>query len=349
MRRTRISLAIVGALGLVGAACGSSAEVPSSAALVGEEVPTIAVTTSVLGDVVTELVGDAAVVVTIMPPGVDPHDFQASAREIDELMQADALIINGGDYEEGLLDVLETATEEGVPTFEALASVSTIEYDGGGDDDHDDDHGDEDDHDDHGDEDDHGDDHDDEGGHDDHHDHSGEDPHFFTDPVRMAVAVEGIVDFLKETVTFVDPAALDASVSDYLAALDALDVEVSEMVAGLSEDQRVLVTNHQVFGYFADRYDFEVIGAVIPGGSTLDTTSGGDLDELADLIEAEGVGAIFSDASASDQLIQALATEVGEVEVVELYTESLGEAGSEGATYLEMVRTNADRIVEALG
>lgn len=134
-----------------------------------------------------------------------------------------------------------------------------------------------------------------------------------------------------------------------MEALAALDADVVEIVAGLSDEQRILVTNHQVFGYFADRYDFEVVGAVIPSGTTLDTTSGGELDAFADLIEAEGVQAIFSDTSASDELIQTLAAEVGDVDVISLYTESLGESGSDGGTYLDMVRTNAERIAEGLG
>lgn len=182
------------------------------------ELPTIVVTTNVLGDVVSEVVGDAATVITIIPVGVDPHDFQPSAREIDELMRADGLIVNGGAYEEGFLDVIDAAIEEGVPTFEALSAVSTIEYA--------DEHGDEgdDEHDEHGDDehgddehgegdegdDEHGDDERDDEGHDE-HDHSGEDPHFFTDPARMAIAVDGIVDFLQETIEFADVEALNAS------------------------------------------------------------------------------------------------------------------------------------------
>ena len=108
------------------------------------------------------------------------------------------------------------------------------------------------------------------------------------------------------------------------------------------------MTNHEVFGYFADRYGFEVAGTVIPAGSTVDGSSAGALAELAALIEAEGVPAIFSDVSASDQLAQALAEEVGDIAVVELFTESLGDADSEGSTYIDMIRTNAERIAGAL-
>jgi ABC-type Zn uptake system ZnuABC Zn-binding protein ZnuA len=368
--------------------------------------PTIVVTTNILGDVVNQIVGDQAEVVTIMPVGADPHDFQPSAQEVDQLLKADALITNGLSFEEGLLDVIESAITEGVPTFQAADAVSTIEYSAGGhsdhgdedhddhgdedhgdedhddhgdeDKDHDHDHGDEDhddhgdedkdhdddhdhgdedhgdeDHDDHGDEDkDHDDDHDDHGDEDDHdhaHDHDGDDPHFFTDPSRMSEAVEGISGFLKAEVDGLDVEALSAAVADYRAELDALDQEIAAQMAAIADDRRVLVTNHEVFGYFAERYDFETVGAVIPSGSTTGGASAGDLAELAETIEAEGVPAVFSDVSASTNLIETLAAEVGgDVAIVELYTESLGEAGSDGETYLGMVRANAQRISDAL-
>ena len=195
--------------------------------------------------------------------------------------------------------------------------------------------------------DDHGHDHD-KHDHDD-HGHSGDDPHFFTDPARMAVAVQGIGDFLAATLTDIDTDALNESVAAYVTQLEELDGEVAELVESIPEASRVLITNHEVFGYFADRYGFEVLGTVIPSGSTADGASAGELAELAEVIEAEGVPAIFTDAASPDALAETLADEVGDVAIVELYTESLGEADSEGGTYLDMVRTNANRIADALG
>ena len=324
---SRSVAALVAVLGLGLAACGSDDTSSSSPGT-----PTIVVTTNILGDVVAAVVGDAAEVVTIMPVGADPHNFQASAQEVDTLMNADAVIVNGAGFEEGLLDVIENAVDGGIPTFEAISVVDTIDLgaDTHADEDHvDEDHADED----HADED---------------HDHSGIDPHFFTDPMRMAAAVDGIVDFLQAEVGFADPAVLDASAAAYVAELTALDADVAESVAVIPEDRRVLVTNHEVFGYFADRYGFEVIGAVVPGGGTADSVSAGELAALAAVIEAEGVPAIFADTSSPDDLARTLADEVGAVAVVELYSESLGEPDSDGATYLAMVRTNSERISAAL-
>jgi zinc/manganese transport system substrate-binding protein len=117
----------------------------------------------------------------------------------------------------------------------------------------------------------------------------------------------------------------------------------------LPTDRRILVTNHEVFSYFADRYGFRVAGVVIPGGTTSAEPSAADLADLADVIRTEQVPAIFADSSSPTKLAEALADEVGAVKVVELYSESLGEIGSDGGTYLDLLRTDATRIVDALG
>ena len=165
----------------------------------------------------------------------------------------------------------------------------------------------------------------------------------------MAAAVDGIAAFLIANVEGIDANIVTEATEAYHGELEALDAEVEALVADIPAENRVLITNHEVFGYFADRYGFEVAGAIIPSGSTLDGTSAAGLAELAELITDEGVPAIFSDVSASDQLAQTLADEVGgDVQVVELFTESLGDSDSEGATYIDMVRTNATRIAGAL-
>ena len=349
----RTSLAIIGALTLVATSCGSddtgsAADAGSTAASATDapsaddsasagEIATVVVTTNILGDVVSELLDGQAEVITIMPVGADPHDFQASAQEINRMLSADALIVNGANFEEGLIDVIESADEAGVPLYEAISAVETMEFGAEGgvhsDEGHDDEGHDDEDHDDE--------DHDE-------HGHDGVDPHFFTDPVRMSSAVQGIVDFLNGQVEGLDTEALNASADEYLAQLAAVNAENVSLLDTIREDNRILVTNHEVFAYFADRYDFEVVGVVIPGGSTTDAASAGELAALAKTIEAEGIPAIFSDTSSSDQLVNTLASEVGDIAIVELFTESLGAADSDGATYLDMVKTNAERITAAL-
>ncbi|NNE96589.1 MAG: zinc ABC transporter substrate-binding protein [Acidimicrobiales bacterium] len=313
-------VATVAGLALAAAGCGS--DDTGAAVEADTERPTVVVTTNILGDVVENLVGDAFDVVTIMPVGADPHDFQASAQQVAQIGEADVLIVNGGGFEEGLLDVIEAAEGDGVLVFEALSAVDTIEFgeSGRGTDEHDDEH-----------------------------DREDADPHFWTDPGRMALAAEAIAVFLVANVDGVDADALDASADAYVAELEALDTEVAEALAPIGEDRRVLVTNHDALGYFADRYDFEVAGTVIPSGSTTDGTSARELAELTEVIRDEGVLAIFAETTVSDELAQTLADEVGdEIAVVDLYTGSLGESGSDAASYVTMMRTNAQRIVDAL-
>jgi len=271
--------------------------------------PRVVVTTGILGDVVQNLVGDAAAVEVVMPPNADPHDFAASAQQAASMRTADALVVNGLGFEEGLLDTIDAAEGDGVPVITAADAIEPLPLAG---------------------------------------EEAEDDPHLFTDPVRLHQAAELIANQLQTTIPELDTAAVQERVNGYLAELEALDAEVEERLAGIAPDDRLLVTNHEVFGYFADRYDFEILGVIVPGGSTLAEPSAEDLADLAREIEERGVPAIFAESSSPARLADALAAEGADVEVVELYSESLGEPGSPGDTYIGMVRTNAERIATAL-
>ena len=222
-------------------------------------------------------------------------------------------------------------------------------------DDHDDheghDHDDEaheDDHDDH-----EGHDHDDEAHEDDHddhegHDHSGGDPHVWFDPHRVSEALPALADTLKTEVRL-DAAAVEACLTSYQAELAAVDAEIAARIDQLPADSRKLVTNHEALGYFADRYGFEVIGTVIPTPASMAQASPAQLEELAEMIEHEGVKALFAETVHSTDDVEALASRVGDVEVVTLYTGSLGPPGSGADTYIGFLQTNTDLIVDALG
>ncbi len=295
---------VIGVVALVAAGCGTDGDESVDSG------PHVVVTTSILGDVVENLVGDAAEVEVVMPPNADPHDFAASARQAASMRTADALVINGLGFEEGLLDTIEAAEDDGVPVITATAAIEPLPLGEG--------------------------------------EAAKDDPHLFTDPVRLRQAADLIADQLQTIIPELDTPAVDTRVGRYLAALDALDAEVERRLAGIPSEDRVLVTNHEVFGYFADRYDFVVLGVIIPGGSTLAEPSAEDLADLAREIDERGVPAIFAETSSPARLADALAAEGAGVEVVELYSESLGEPGSPGDTYIGMVRTNAERIAAAL-
>ena len=291
------------------------------------EKPLIVVTTNILGDVVSKAVGELFDVETIMPPGADPHVFQASAKQVDRIMKADLLVVNGADFEEGLLDVIEGAESDGVKVFEAMNSVEPLE-------DHDEEG--HDDHDEHEDHDEHG------------HDHGGVDPHFFTDPGRMVQVVNQLSDFLVLNFPEINGEDLVSHMADYSKKLEALDAEVMQTLSSIPESSRVLVTNHAVFAYFAESYDFKILGTIIPSASTLSNASAKDLVDLAEEMKAEGVLAVFVDSSSSDALAEALAGELDAVQVVTLFSESLGPEDSAGSTYIDMVRTNSELIANAL-
>ena len=294
-----LALAGVSALGLTTCTAASDAR------------PLIVVSTNILGDVVDELIGEQAEVVTLMKPNADPHSFEISAQQAATLREADLLVSNGLGLEEGLQQHLEAAGTEGVPTFVAGEVIDVLEY------------------------------------------REGEaegmpDSHFWTDPARMIDVVDALEQALAD-IDGVDATALQATVATYRGELQDLDTEMVTAFESIPEERRALVTNHHVFGYLADRFDFEVVGAVIPGGTTLAAPSASDLAELVEAIEQTGVPAIFAESSSPDRLVQALAGEADvHVEVIELFTESLTAADEGAPDYLTMMRVNTERITTGL-
>jgi zinc/manganese transport system substrate-binding protein len=320
-------IAAVVVAGVLATACGDdgAADAGSSGGR-----PTIAVTTSILGDVVSEMTGDLATVDVVMPPNADPHDFQPSARDAADLRAADVVVANGGGFEAGLEETVHAAEEDGTVVIEAIDHVATLEASA----EEEDEHAEEEEEAEEGDE----------------HGHEGVDGHFFTDPARMAAAAEALAGVLADEVSALDTAAFRDRAAAYVAELRALDAEVEATLAVVPPERRKLVTNHDVFSYFADRYGFEIVGAVIPATTTQASASAADIDALAATITAEGVPAVFADTSSPDDLADALADEVGgDIAVVALYSESLGEPGSGADTYAGMMRTDATRIADALG
>ena len=177
------------------------------------------------------------------------------------------------------------------------------------------------------------------------HGHGLEDPHFWFDPVRVKVAVDDIVVRLSA----IDPDGKDhyaSRASDYKAQLDELHSWTQGQVSAIAEEDRLLVTSHDSLGYFALLYDFEVVGVIL-GITTEVEPSAEDLIELIHDVEESGAKAIFGETTVSERLAETVASETG-VQLVRLYSGSLGSDGSGAETYIEMIRTNVERIVEAL-
>ncbi|NDJ53636.1 MAG: zinc ABC transporter substrate-binding protein, partial [Chloroflexi bacterium] len=182
----------------------------------------------------------------------------------------------------------------------------------------------------------------------DHHDHSGGDPHTWMIPSNVMTWTHNIA----ESLATLDPAnaeAFEAGEEAYEAELAELEAYVQEQVALIDESARKIVTNHDAFGYFADRYGFEVIGTVIPSQSTMAEPSASDLADLIEVMEEEGVTVIFTETTVSDSLARTVADEIGsEVQVLVLFTGALGGPGSGAETYIDMIRFNVDQFVAGL-
>ncbi len=293
IRRSFSALSRVALLTLLAACAAQPAAQPSSVPAVAK--PTIVVTYAVLGSVVRELVGDSAAVLVPMANGQDPHEWEPSAKDIEAIMQADMVVQNGLGLEGGMEKTLEQAKAASVKFYTAADHITVRTVGAGeglptGDPDQ---------------------------------AVGAEDPHLWMDPLALKAVVESLAAQLN-TDLGLDVAVRATSLS---ARLDALNTELAAEVAKLPETNRKLVTGHESLGYFAQRYAFTLVGAIIPAISSQAEVSAADLAQLKQLIAQNKVKAIFTELGTPPQVAEAIGTESG-VQVVELTTHSLPDDGS---------------------
>lgn len=271
----------------------------------------IVVTYSILGSVVKDLVGDSANVIVLMPNGADPHEWAPSAKDIETLNKADLVVQNGLGLEGGMQKPLEEAKLKGVRTFIASDHI-TIRKVGEG-----------------------------EGIPSGDPDQAlgAEDPHLWTDPLIMKTVVAALANQLKSDLGV----NVDNRSTDLQARLDSLDNELSSMIAELPQTNRKLVTGHESMGYFAQRYGFKLVGAIIPSITTQAEVSASDLAALKKLIQENNVKAIFTELGTSPAVAKAIGAETG-VKVIELTTHSLPADGSYFTFERNMVRVIVDGL-----
>jgi ABC-type Zn uptake system ZnuABC Zn-binding protein ZnuA len=308
----------------------------------------VVATTTIITDVARNVGGDLVDVTSLVPPNSDVHAFQPRPEDAVRIAEADVLLVNGVGLEAFLSGLLESAgVVEPVVVSNGTEMLPFGEYHREAEALSDDEHlegeiigilGEE------------GvceEEHPEEVGGEDEHEHGSCDPHVWTDPRNVVVWTRNIADAFADA----DPANADtyqANADAYIETLEALDAEVETILSVIPDERRVLVTNHEFFGYFAHRYRFEVVGAVITGGSTLSEPDPQALAELIILIEAENVPAIFAEVSANDNLAQVVAAETGIQVVTTLYSEALSEPDGPAGTYLDYMRYNAQTIADAL-
>lgn len=271
----------------------------------------VVVTHSVLGAVVRDIVGAAAEVTVLIPNGVDPHDWEPSAQDIERVNGADLVVANGLGFESGLEDALRNAVDSGVAVFEATDHVTIREGAHADDEVHDES---------------------------DKEEHADGDPHFWTDASAMAEVAAALEVFLFDVgVEVGDRAGMTAE------KLVTLDDELRGMADSLAVERRSLVTGHESLGYFADRYGFTVVGAVVPSLTTQAEVSAGEIAALKAQVEEAGVDVVFSELGTPDKTVTAIADEIG-ASVVEISTHVLPEDDS----YETFMRNLMTTIVDAL-
>ena len=307
------------------ASCSNSTETVTESAAetttdsVVTELPIIAVTYSVIGDIVAQLVGDNATVTVVIPDGQDPHDFQPSAKDIETINNAALVVSNGLEFEEGLEEVLENIADSGGNIFMVGDHITVRKID-------------------HSDEHNHGED-EDEGHADEHGDkHTGGDPHIWLSPATMLEMLPALTTAPSGAIA----ANLSAEATALTTKLQDLDDEVKSIINGLDECN--LVSGHDEMGYFADRYGCKVIGVIIPSFTTTSEATAGELAKLKKQVEQNKVPAIFTGLGVSPDTATQLAKELG-IKAVTLSTHYLDGA----ANYQEFILNLTNQIAEALG
>ena len=291
------------------AACLFSLAACSGAASPGKRI--IVVTYSILGSAVKDLVGDSFDVVVSIPNGLDPHDWEPSAKGIETINKAALVVENGLGLEEGMQKALAEAKKSGVKVFTAsdhvlVRTVGKGEGIPSGDPDQ---------------------------------ALGAEDPHLWTDPVVMQAVVDALADEIEADFK-VDLSKRRADIDGRLIALDA---EIASSVAKLPAEKRVLVTGHESMGYFAQRYGFKLVGAAVPSLSSQAESSASELSALKKLIADNHVSVIFTELGENPKVAEAIAKE-SKAESVPLSTHALPKGGD----YFAFARGLAGTIIGAL-
>lgn len=292
---------------LLAASCTASPAAP------GGGMPVVA-TTTIVGDVVARIGGEHINLTVLLPLDADPHSFDPAPKDVASIEDAQLIFINGFGLEENLERVVRSAAQE-VQVITVSEGIEALQF-GSPNEAHEDDQ------------------------------HTGLDPHVWNDPHNVMLWAENIAAALAKA----DPAnaaAYQDNAGSYIAVLAQLHSWIEDTVAQLPPEKRTLVTDHTAFGYFAQAYGFEQVGAVIPGTSTLAEPSAQQLAELEDAIAQYQVPVIFVGTTVNTRLAQRVAVDSG-VKLVPLYTGSLSEAEGPAASYIELMHYNVSAIVEAL-
>ena len=305
--------ALVLCWGLLAGASGCQSAAPSLESVEDSGArPRIVVTTSLIGDALSRVAGERIELSVLLPPGADPHSFQITPLDAAAAAGAQLVFINGFGFEASLLETLESVAGS-APLVSISAGIEPRILAAG------------------------------EG---EHGEAGTADPHVWLDPTNVMVWVENA----RASLTNLDPAGADyyaTNAAAYQAELEELDAWIRSEVERIPSENRELVTDHDNLGYFAARYGFRIVGAVVPAYSTLAQPSAQEIADLEQTIARYEVPALFVGVAVNPALSERVAQDMG-VALIPLYTDSLSEPEGPAANYLEMMRFTTRAIVEAL-
>jgi len=265
-------------------------------------------TTTIVGDVAAHVAGTDLAVDALLPPGADPHTFEATPSDLARIAHADVIFENGAGLEEFLLPLLAAADARVVDLSAGLAlrtvSADTVHAEGRN------------------------------------------DPHVWFDPAHVIAWVDVAAAVLVR-LDPEHAAAYEARAAAYQESLRELDAWIVEQVSRIPTANRRLVTDHDALGYFTDRHGFQLVGTAIPGSSALSEPSAREIAALEDCVLGTGGSAVFVGTTVNPALAAQVAADTG-AQLVLLYTGSLSDPQGPALTYIDLVRYDVAQIVSAL-
>lgn len=279
----------------------------------------VVATTSMITDVVRNIAGGNMDIYGLLKEGQNPHSYSPTPRDMARVEKADLLFVNGFDLEENLLHDLENASLPGTRIVEVSSTIVPVTSDH----------------------------HDEEDEH-----HHAVDPHTWMSPLNGVKWTDVVVEALSEA----DPANRDQYWTNgeaYKAKLMEEDRKIREIMDRIPVENRIIITDHNIFGYMSRDYGITVLGSFIPGFSTNSEISPGALAELIRAINENKVKAFYIGVTADDAVRKLSSTIQKEldypVQVLPILTGALAPAGEQGDTYLGFLRYNMEQLEKGLG
>ena len=310
-RMSNINLFLLFIAILVLTACSTQADNTTAERLANGEKLKVVATTTIVGDVVSQVGNDRIDLQVLLPVGVDPHGFNPTPQDISKIADADLVFANGAGLEEFLDNLIESAGAKD-KVIHVSDGIDFLVFEG----------------------------------QEQEHDHIGIEPHTWTDPNNVMVWVNNI----EHELSINDPENANvyrANAVSYIAELKALDVWIRDQLARIPAENRKLVTDHALFGYFVEEYGLTQVGALIAGYSTLAEPTAKELAGIEDAIQNLDVKAIFVGNTVNPVLAERVTDDTGTA-LIYVYTGSLSESGDEAGTYIEYMRYNTSAFVDAL-